>query len=333
MAMSMSREDREAVVAVVRAGVVPAVHLTEGHAHLLEDVLFLDAGADQVRLDLLDELLELVAGHVVVDQRAVLDVVGGALVVVVVAELVAGADHFHAQILVGADHVTRTQAADEQHDLLALQARLVLGDHRVHQRAVLGDDLLGVGLDGVVEVAGDLAQALLDHRRAEEVVLDPGNAVLLFHVPADVVHRAVAVQHVELGLGGVLQLGDGAVAGPLGDHAQAHLLEQDAAGPGVAADVVVADDGHVVGVDSNGRLFGSVLSNTQSRIASLAMWWPSDCDTPRKPSQRTGTMVLPSYSLAFFFETASMSSPIRPIGHSTGSRCPCSAGTGPGSRR
>src|SRR4051794_13323938 len=28
----------------------------------------------------------------------------------------------------------------------------------------------------------------------------------------------------------------------------------------------------------------SFLSNTQSRIASLAIWWPSDCDTPRKPS-------------------------------------------------
>jgi hypothetical protein len=68
-----------------------------------------------------------------------------------------------------------------------------------------------------------------DLRRAEEVVLDPGDAVLLFHVPADVVHRAVAVQHVELGLGGVLQFGDGAVAGPLGDDAQAHLLQQDAA--------------------------------------------------------------------------------------------------------
>ena len=46
------------------------------------------------------------------------------------------------------------------------------------------------------------------------------------------------------------------------------------------------------------------------------MWWPSDWLTPRKPSQRTGTIVWPAYSLVFFFETASMSSPIRPIGHS-----------------
>ncbi|MNL45852.1 hypothetical protein D3C87_1685290 [compost metagenome] len=45
------------------------------------------------------------------------------------------------------------------------------------------------------------------------------------------------------------------------------------------------------------------------------MWWPSDCDTPRNPSQRTGTIVL---LISFFFlrDTASMSSPIRPIGHS-----------------
>ncbi len=53
----------------------------------------------------------------------------------------------------------------------------------------------------------------------------------------------------------------------------------------------------------------------KSRTESLAMWWPSDCETPRKPSQRTGTMTLSS-SFAFFLETASMSSPIRPMGHS-----------------
>ncbi len=171
----------------------------------------------------------------------------GALVVVTVAELVAGAHHLHAQVFVGADHVARAQTAHEQHDLLALQARLELVDHGLHQRLVLGDHGFGLGLDAVVEVAGDFAQALLDHGRAEEVVFHPWNAVLLFHVAADVVHRAVAVQHVELGLGRVLDLGDGAVAGPLGDHAQPHLFEQDAAGPGVATDVVVADDGHVVG--------------------------------------------------------------------------------------
>ena len=94
---------------------------------------------------------------------------------------------------------------------------------------------------------GDLAQRLGDLARAEEVVLAPRNTVLLFHVPRDVVHRAVAVQHVELRLGRRLELGQAAVARPLGDHAQAHLLEQDARGPGVAADVVVADDGDVVG--------------------------------------------------------------------------------------
>jgi len=55
------------------------------------------------------------------------------------------------------------------------------------------------------------------------------------------------VDEVELHLGGELDLGERAVARPLGDHAQAHLLEQDAARPGVAADVVVADDRDVVG--------------------------------------------------------------------------------------
>ena len=161
------------------------MHLAERHAHLLEHVLFLDAGADEIGPDLLDELLELVAGHVVVDQRAFLDVMlGGALIVVVVGEFVAGADDFHAEIFVGADDVARTQAADVEHDRLAFEARTVLGDDRVHQRLILGDDLLGAFLDLVVEIAGDLAQRLGDLRRAEEVVLHPRDTVFLFHVAA-----------------------------------------------------------------------------------------------------------------------------------------------------
>src|SRR6266700_2359683 len=97
----VAREDREPVIAMVGAGVVPGMHLPERHTHLLEYVLLLDAGADQVRLDLLDELLELVSGHVVIDQCAVLDVMlGGPLIVVIVAELVAGADHFHAEVFI-----------------------------------------------------------------------------------------------------------------------------------------------------------------------------------------------------------------------------------------
>ena len=67
----------------------------------------------------LDELFELEAGDVVVDQRGVAHFLDGAVVVVVVGELVAGADHFHAQIFIGTDDVARTQTADVQHDPLA----------------------------------------------------------------------------------------------------------------------------------------------------------------------------------------------------------------------
>ena len=51
---------------------------------------------------------------------------GGALVVVVMAELVAGADHFHAEVFVGADHMARPQTADEQHHGLALETGPVM---------------------------------------------------------------------------------------------------------------------------------------------------------------------------------------------------------------
>src|SRR3989339_261350 len=240
-------KDGKAVITVVRAGVIPAVHLAERHAHLLEHVLFLDAGADQIRFDLVNEVLKLVAGHVVINQRGVLDVVRGALVVVVVTKLVARADHDHAQIFVGANHVAGAQATDVQHDGFAFQTRLELVHHGLHQRLVLGNHFFGLGLDALVKVAGNFAQALLDHGRAEEVVLHPWNTVLLFHVPADVVHRAVAVQHIELGFGCVLDLGDGAVTRPLRNHTQPHFFKQNAAGPGITTDVVVTNDGHVVG--------------------------------------------------------------------------------------
>ncbi len=100
-------ENREAVVAVIRPRIVPRMHLAEGNAHLLHRVLLLDAGADQVGPDFLDELLEFVAGHVVVDQRALLHVVAGALVIVVVAEFVAGADDLHAEVFIGVDDMAR----------------------------------------------------------------------------------------------------------------------------------------------------------------------------------------------------------------------------------
>ena len=97
------------------------------------------------------------------------------------------------------------------------------------------------------KLLGDAADRLVDLGGAEEVVLHPRHAVRLFHVAADVVHRAVAVDEVELGLGRVGELGHRRVAGPLRDDAQPHLLEDPPRSPGVSADVVVADDRDVVG--------------------------------------------------------------------------------------
>ena len=188
----------------------------------------------------------------------------------------------------------------------------------------LRDDPLGAFLDLVVEERRDAAERLGDLGRAEEVVLDPGDAVLLLHVPRDVVHRAVAVERLSLDLRRVLELGEGAVAGPLRDHAQAHLLEQGARRPGVAADVVVADDGHVVGrrfpVPADSRAVRRRHGRGSSRWRCGGR---ATARRPRNPSQRTGTTVLP-ISLFFFFETASMSSPMSPMGHSDWTEMPLS---------
>ncbi len=204
------------------------MHLAERHTHLLENVFFLDAGTDQVGLDAFHEFFEFKSGHIVIQQGGIAHFLDGAVVVVVVAELVAGADHFHAQILVGTDDVARTQTADIQHDPLALQTRFVFVDDGLHHRLVLGDDAFRTFLDMVVEVRGDGAQRLGHLGRAEEVVFQPGNAVLFFHVARDVVHRTIAVDQVQLGVGRHFHFGDGAVTGPLRDHAQAHFFQQDA---------------------------------------------------------------------------------------------------------
>ena len=191
-----------------------------------------------------------------------------ALIVVVVAEFVTGADNLHAEVFVGADDVAGTQAADEQHDLTAMETRTVLLDHRIGKSRILGNDLLGAFLDLVVEMAGNGAQRFGDLARSEEVILNPRHTELFFHVAGDVVHRTVAVKDVELGLRGSFEFGDRTVTRPLRDHAEAHFLEQNARRPGVTTDVVVADDGNVIGgeFDRAGLAFHLVEDPVTDRV-------------------------------------------------------------------
>ena len=55
------------------------------------------------------------------------------------------------------------------------------------------------------------------------------------------------------------------------------------------------------------------------------MWCPSDCETPRKPSQLHG-ITGRSSSFVTFFATALMSSPMRPTGHSDRTEMPFASG-------
>ena len=134
------------------------MHLAERHAHLLEDELFFNAGTNQIRLDALDELFKLKAGDIVIQQCSVAHIFDGAIVVIVVTEFITGPHHFHTQIFISTNHVTRTQATHVQHNALALQARLVLVDHGLHQRLVLGDDALGTFFDLVIKQRSDGTQ-------------------------------------------------------------------------------------------------------------------------------------------------------------------------------
>ena len=74
------------------------------------------------------------------------------------------------------------------------------------------------------------------------------------------------MQQVQLDLRGVHHFRDGAVAGPLGNDAQAHFLEDDAGCPGIATDVVVADDGDVVGGGFEGDAVALVEHPVTDRV-------------------------------------------------------------------
>jgi hypothetical protein len=91
-------------------------------------------------------------------------------------------------------------------------------------RAWPGDHFLGFRLDGFVKLRGNLAQGLGNLGGAKEVVLQPGNLILLFHEAADVVHGPVAVDQIQLGQGSHHHFVEGAIPRELTDDAQADRL-------------------------------------------------------------------------------------------------------------
>lgn len=72
-----------------------------------------------------------------------------------------------------------------------------------------GNHSLSVVLNGAVKVRGNLAQTGGDLGRPKK--LYRMNAVLLFQMPADVIHRAVTVQQIQLGMASGLHFRDGAI--------------------------------------------------------------------------------------------------------------------------
>jgi hypothetical protein len=72
------------------------VHLPERECHLLEDVLLFNAGGNQVRVQFLGKFLEFVSADIVVDNGVAFGIVGGALVVVTMTELLACTNYLHA---------------------------------------------------------------------------------------------------------------------------------------------------------------------------------------------------------------------------------------------
>src|SRR5208283_3271181 len=239
-------KDRETIKPMIRSRIIPRMHLPERYAHLVVCVLLLDSSTHQIGPYAVGELLQLIFGSIVHDQGTLFHVGVGALIIVVVGEFVTTGDHFHTEVFVGPDGVTRPQTANIEHDFLALKPGTILFDHRIHLRLVLGDDLFSLFLDRIVELCSDLPDARIYFCGAKEIELDPRNAVFFLHVTAYVVHGAVAVNQIQFRLVRNPYLIDGSVSGPLGNDAQAHFLKNLSGGPCIAADVVIANERDII---------------------------------------------------------------------------------------
>jgi hypothetical protein len=235
-----------------------------------------------------------------------------AFVVVAVGELVARRDALHADFGEEVLVVVGARAAHEEHGRLAVGARAHVGGHGFHLGHLLGDDLFhAVDERAVAEVLGDLTQRLGRGGRADEVHLDPRDAVLGLQHVGHVVDGPVAHDGVEVGLVGRGELVVGRVAREGGVVGDAALLEDAVDLEAVAADVVLAEQVDAV----LAGLVGIVLAHHVAEyIWLLAMWCPADWDTPLYPSQEKAK-TLQSPNLAFIFRaTAWMSSPMSPRG-------------------
>ena len=161
-------------------------------------------------------------------------------------------------------------AADEDHRGLALGPGPDLVPRRLDLRHLLGDDLLDpVDQLLVAEVLGDLAQRLGGGLGADEVHLDPGDAVLRLQHVGHVVDRAVAHDAVQVGLVGRGELVVGRVAGKGGDIGDPALLEDPVDLEAVAADVVLAQQ---VDLELVGLVGHPILPTTWLKTWLLAIW-------------------------------------------------------------
>jgi len=173
-----------------------------------------------------------------------------------VGKFIAGTDAVHPEIFVCSDGVTGTEAAHQQHHLFTVQTGLVFIDDGLHDRVILGNYPFHICLDSIVKALGDCAQTLSDLGRSEEVELQPGDAVLLFHHLAHIVHRAVTVNKVQFNLMGCGNLFQLAIPSPGSLDVQTDFFQQRRGCPDVAADVVIADQRDVIGAGWFGKLAG-----------------------------------------------------------------------------
>ena len=145
--------------------------------------------------------------------------------------------HFRKKVLI----VVGTGAAHEKHGGLAFGARTHIVHDGLDLGHLLGDDILHAGNElGITEVLGDLAQGLGRGLGADEVHLDPRDAVLGLEHVGHVVDGTVAHDRRQVGLVGRGELVVGGVAREGGDVGDAALGQDAVDLETVAADVVLA---------------------------------------------------------------------------------------------
>ncbi|MMZ63669.1 hypothetical protein D1872_259390 [compost metagenome] len=97
---------------MIRAAVIPRMHLTEWDTHLVIHILLFHSCTHQVDIQLLGQLLQLICPWIIHENGSLLQFRNRLQVIIFMGKFITGSYNFHAQILVCAYRMAGTKPTD-----------------------------------------------------------------------------------------------------------------------------------------------------------------------------------------------------------------------------